>query len=617
MNREQLERQLHDLAEATSDMVCTHDLAGRIVSVNSAASRALDIPAEELVTMNVRDLLTVESASSFDAYLATVATSGAARGMMSVVTRDGRVRVWQYENRRYENLVSGAAHDVTETALALRQVRESEVLFRSIVENASDMIAVLTSRSVIRYHNPAMERTLGHTSDDLIGSTLLDFVHASDIDRMREFFSRQVDMPPASYTAEVRLRRSDGTFRSFEVATRNVVRAGHVEAIVLNARDITDRRLLELQLEQANRVNSLGRLAATVAHEFNNVLMGIQPFAELLERPKISSDTLAKCARHIGNSIQRGKQVALEILRFTQPSAPARKPLRMNEWLSRLVPEIEAQCSNGTSVRCEIPEGSPVVLADGGQIAQVITNIANNARDAMPLGGTITIRVREPHPAETFPFAILEQPERYVLISVTDTGTGISAEVLPHIFEPLFTTKKNGGTGLGLAVAHQVVQRHDGCIFAESSAGAGTTFHIFLPKIEAAEETKPATTLPAAPPHLRRVLIVDDEASVSEGLESMLRLKGFDVTSVATGGQAAGAIRRFEPEVVLLDIGLPDIDGAALGLALRREIPELPIVFCTGHGDRRMASDDDRTRFIQKPFMIDELIAEIASLELS
>jgi signal transduction histidine kinase len=237
--------------------------------------------------------------------------------------------------------------------------------------------------------------------------------------------------------------------------------------------------------------------------------MGIQPFAELLERPKISSETLAKCARHIGNSIQRGKHVALDILRFTQPAAPARKPVRINDWLARLLPEIEAQCDNDTSVACEIPEESPVVLADGGQIAQVITNLANNARGAMPIGGTITIRVREPHPAETFRFAILEQPEQYVLISVSDTGTGIDAEVLPHIFEPLFTTKKNGGTGLGLAVAHQTIQRHGGCIFAESSAGAGTTFHIFLPKSEAVEEPMPAAKSPAPPLHLRRV---DDAA---------------------------------------------------------------------------------------------------------
>jgi len=194
-----------------------------------------------------------------------------------------------------------SAIDVTETALALRKVKEDEQLFRSIFENASDVIAVLTTRSVIRCHNPAMERTLGYRSADMVGSTLLDFVHADDVERMREFFSRQADDPTASYTSEVRLRRDDGTFRSFEVATRNIVRAGQVEATILNARDVTDRRLLEWQLEQANRVNSLGRLAATVAHEFNNVLMGIQPFAELLERPKISSETLTKCARHIAS----------------------------------------------------------------------------------------------------------------------------------------------------------------------------------------------------------------------------------------------------------------------------------------------------------------------------
>jgi two-component system cell cycle sensor histidine kinase/response regulator CckA len=357
-------------------------------------------------------------------------------------------------------------------------------LFRSIVENASDVIAVLTTRSVIRYHNPAMERTLGYESSDLIGSTLLDFVHAKDADRVREFFSRQAHMPSASYTAELRLRRADGTFRSFEVATRNIVRGGHVEATILNARDITDRRLLEWQLEQANRVNSLGRLAATVAHEFNNVLMGIQPFAELLERPTISNETVLKCTRHIGNSIQRGKRVALDILRFTHPAAPERKPIRVNDWIESLLPEIEAQNANSVPLVCERPLPSAVVMADSGQIAQVLSNLTNNARDAMPRGGTLTISVREPRPGETFPFAIVEQPERFVQISVIDTGDGISPDVMAHIFEPLFTTKPNGGTGLGLAVAHQVVQRHGGCIFADSEPGRGSAFHVFLPKGE-------------------------------------------------------------------------------------------------------------------------------------
>ncbi len=596
-------------------LVCTHDLQGRIVSVNPAACRALDMSREELIGKNVRDILTAEAASSFDRYLATVATRGIARGMMSVVARDGRVRVWQYENRRYGNLVSGAAFDVTETALAIRRVKEDEQLFRSIFENASDVIAVLTTRSVIRYHNPAMERTLGYRSDELIGATLLDFVHADDVDRMREFFSRQADDASASYTAEVRLRRGDDTFRSFEVATRNIVRAGNVEATILNARDVTDRRLLEWQLEQANRVNSLGRLAATVAHEFNNVLMGIQPFAELLERPNLSTEMLAKCARHIGNSIQRGKAVALDILRFTQPSAQEQKPVRVADWLDRLRPEIEAQCDNSITVVSDRPAESPLVLADAGQMAQVITNLTNNARDAMPRGGTLTIRVREPRADERFSFGIVEQPERFVQISVTDTGTGIRPEVMEHIFEPLFTTKQNGGTGLGLAVAHQVVQRHGGAIFAESRIGEGTAFHIFLPKIAATNEEQRDERRPAISRRVRRLLIVDDEQGISDGLASMLEPEGFEVASVVTGGQAAPAIDRFNPDVLLLDIGLPDVDGAALGAVLRSDLPELPIVFCTGHGDRRTAVHDEYTRFLQKPFTVDELLAEIASLD--
>jgi len=608
------ERRLRDLISSTTDLVCGHDLHGKIVSVNEAVIRGLDIPERELLAMNIRDILTAEAASSFDAYLATVAVAGVARGMMSVVTRSGQVRVWQYENRRYGNLVSGAAHDVTETAYALRKVKANEELFRSIVENASDVIAVLTPDSQIRYHNPAAQR-LSYSSAELMGRSLVDFVHPNDADRIGEFLARQAVHLTANHTTEVRLRRSDGSWRSFELATKNVVRAGDVDAIVVNARDITERRLLEWQLEQANRVNSLGRLAATVAHEFNNVLMGIQPFAELLERPKVSSETLLKCARYIGNSIQRGKSVALDILRFTQPSAPERKPLNVNEWLRHLLPEIEGQCDNTIQVTSDLSASGPSVLADGAQMAQVIANLTINARDAMPRGGTLTLRVREPRGDEVFPFGVVEQAERFVQISIIDTGMGIAADAMPHIFEPLFTTKHNGGTGLGLAVAHQVVQRHGGSIFADSKLGSGTAFHIFLPKVDPAYVSEPEARRPARPLHLRRVLIVDDEPGIVEGLQSMLELNGFEVSSVYTGGEAAPAVRKFRPDVVLLDIGLPDVDGAQLGFMLRAEHPTLPIIFCTGHGDRRIAPDDDAIRFVRKPFTIDELLAEIAGLE--
>ena len=237
----------------------------------------------------------------------------------------------------------------------------------------------------------------------------------------------------------------------------------------------------------------------------------------------------------------------------------------------------------------------------------------------MPSGGTLTVNGNDLTPDATFPFGVVPHPDRFVQISIRDTGHGMPAEVMDRVFEPLFTTRQSGGTGLGLAVAHQVMTQHGGYIFVESEPGLGSTFHLFLPKAEPQSSEKGGVTGAArAAPAARKLLIIDDEASIVEGIAALLEQDGIEVEAIGSGVEAARAITSFHPDVVLLDFGLPDMDGSEVYAHIRELDRTLPVIFATGHGDRRILQDglnDPRTRFLQKPFEVADLLEMMVDLE--
>lgn len=610
-------------AASTHDLICTHDFEGRILSVNPAACGTLGLSAATLRGMTIQELLPPGAASGFAAYIGRLKRDGFANGIMKVVTRDGGRRIWEYRNTldTHETsapIVRGVARDVTEREEAFWTMRRSEEHFRSIIENASDIIAIVELDGRIRYKSPSVERVLGYPRNALVGTSVLDLVHPDDVSRAAGSLARQIADPAAIQTIELRVRHHGGTWRSLEIVAKNLVKTGQASAIVMNARDVTERKLLEAQLVQANRLGALGRLAATVAHEFNNVLMGMQPFAELMQRPNATPQVISKGAWHIANSIQRGKRIVLDILRFAQPYVPVTTAVDLGEWWETFAPEAENVLGNMISVVSTIPSRGLYTVADRTQLSQVLANLVANARDAMPAGGTLTVEASGLEPDATFPFGVVPHPDRFVQVSIRDTGHGMAAEVMDRVFEPLYTTKQSGGTGLGLAVADQVLTRHGGYIFVESEPGRGSTFHLFLPRATPPSSDKAAVTGLTRTPAARKVLIIDDEESIVLGIGSLLEQEGIEVEAIGSGVEAAQAIARFHPDVVLLDFGLPDMDGSEVYACIRELDRSLPVIFATGHGDRRVLQDglnDPRTRFLQKPFEVADLLEMMVDLE--
>jgi PAS domain S-box-containing protein len=600
---------LSELVECSPDLICTHALDGRIQFANPAACTALGYSIEQLRGMSLTDLLTENAKQLFDSYIDTLVNTGQAMGRMEVRTRSGERRLWEYRNAILGGrppVAGGMARDVTERVRSQRTLYESETHFRALVENGPDIISIVDTAGVICYHSPAAVYALRYTPQELVGMSIVTLVHPEDRDALLDLMRRESEGAAAIERIEVRLKIKSGAWRSFEVMAKPIARGTKVTGLLLNARDVTERKMLEQQLAQAHRVDSLGRLAATVAHEFNNVLMGMMPFAELLQKREPTPELIGRATQHILNSIQRGKRVTHDMLRYTQPAEPLIEPLAFEEWWNGYL--AEAQVLMGDHIRLQASVEPLTVMADASQLSQVFTNLIANARDAMRDGGQISVRVRAPECDESFTFGYVPDPSRFVQISVSDTGTGMPPEVLSHIFEPLFTTKSNGGTGLGLAVCHQVVTRHGGFIFADSVEGRGSAFHIFLPKAIVQRPAQLKVDRPAIAP--RRLLIVDDEEMIAEGLKSLLGDLGFHALTASSGAAAMERLETFEPDLVLLDIGLPDLDGNEVARRIHARKPDLPIILMTGHGE---TTGEELT--LRKPFDIDQLLERIAELD--
>lgn len=610
----QIAADLQSLFVRSGDFFCIHDLGGKLLSLSPSACAALGYSPADLARLPARTLLAAGARPLFVAYLGALRRDGHAAGRMRMRTRDGEERVWEYRCVVVDaeaGRVAGVARDVTGEEATRRAGSESEERFRDLVETGADVIAIVDLGGTVSYCSPSAQEVLGRRADALVGTSYAALVEEADRPALVGLLTRAAAGDGAE-RAELRMRTAAGECRAMELLAKRRQRGKQPRGIVISARDLTARKLLEQQLEQASRLASLGRLAATVAHEFNNVLMGMMPFAELLERDGARVEVVERAVRHLGSSIQRGKRVAQEILRFTQPAEPALQPVGLREWMERSMPEVQVLLGDHIDIATFLPDVT--VLADPTQLSQILTNLVCNARDAMAHSrGRLTLRARVPRGGEVFRFGVVPEPDRFVQFSVEDTGSGIPPELLGSVFEPLFTTKRSGGTGLGLAVVHQLVKGHGGHVFAESALGRGSTFHLFLRRIDEPITAEPEDPRAGVTPRVR-VLLVDDEDAICAGVAELLTRLGMDVETTGTAAAALEAVARRPPDIAVLDIGLPDLDGVKLAERVRARCPLLPIVFSTGHGDTRAIPPDDRMALIQKPFRVRELVDRMRAL---
>jgi PAS domain S-box-containing protein len=497
-----------------------------------------------------------------------------------------------------------------ETALNAAEQR-----YHKIIEFAPVGIYQATRGGRLLLANGTLARLLGFNSvDALTDSPIRDLF----VDYDEHLHSISAIRPGQSALIEGRMMRRDGS----EIQIRTVVHSvrdeqGEVlydEAFLVDVTELKaseeHARLLQQSLDKAKKVDSLGRVAATIAHEFNNVLMGIQPFAEVIHRGVGHDPSLQSAAGCIINAVKRGKGVTAQVLRFANPSEPRRQVIQVAPWLSTLEPELRQLVGDACRLDVAHCDDSLAFVADPQQLEQVLSNLVVNARQAMSRGGIIRLRCSGADANTAFSFGRLDRQETFIHLSVTDEGTGIPDDIIGSMFDPLFTTKRTG-TGLGLSVAAQLIEQHGGRIGVESTVGKGTTFHLLLPGVSG--NLAGGTPVPGPARRLpKRLLLVEDEAPIAEGLAGLLGLDGIEVTVVSTGAEVEGAVARCNPDIVVLDFGLPDMDGSIVYAMLQERWPWLPVVVSSGHAPSPGA--EHRPAFhLQKPYPYEALVEILSS----
>jgi PAS domain S-box-containing protein len=499
---------------------------------------------------------------------------------------------------------------ITERTAALNALREREEYFRSLIENAADPVLIIDADGKMRYASPAFERVLGYSPDEVMGRSAMEIIHASEIDRAYEVFGRVFDGAGRIVTSEVVMRHKDDSWRTLVITARNLLNDPAVHGLVVNLRDVTDQKLLAEQLRLSQRLESVGQLAGGIAHDFNNLLTVIKLHGELLADAVAPGGPAADDVAQIRAAADRAAGLTRQLLAFSRRQILQPRVLDLNAVVTSISPMLRRLIDENIEFALLPSLGEkPTVLADPGQLEQVLVNLAVNARDAMPDGGALTMETQVVELDEKYIDSHnVVMPGTYVLLSVSDTGTGMDSATRSRLFEPFFTTKEPGkGTGLGLATVYGIVKQSGGYIWVYSEPGEGSIFKIYLPLV--ADELSPERPVVSTP--LARgtetVLLVEDEEAVRMLARRILERSGYVVLEARHGGDAIMVSEQFAGTIHLLvsDVVMPHMGGRELVENLRPKRPDMRILYMSGYTDDDVLKRglvDSHDAFIQKPF---------------
>jgi two-component system cell cycle sensor histidine kinase/response regulator CckA len=500
-------------------------------------------------------------------------------------------------------------------------LRRSEERSQLLLEHISDVVMVVDEQLTMRYVSPSVTRLLGYAPDDLMGRRCVEVTHADDIHVIERFVQRPASAAPASAPRELRVRHHSGEWRLLEVTVANFVERANLHGLVLTGRDVTERQRLEGQLRQAQKMESIGRLAGGVAHDFNNLLTAILGFSEMLLEATPSTNPARHDLEAIQKAAEHGASLTRQLLAFSRRQVMEPTIVDVNELVRGLEPILRRLL--GEDVELIVHEDTlRSVHVDRGQLEQVLMNLSVNARDAMPDGGKLTIETRQVLLDEEYvqqrPYA---RTGHHVLLSVSDTGTGMDAATRARIFEPFFTTKELGkGTGLGLSTVYGIVKQSGGHIEVYSELGYGSTFQVYLPCVEAPVEIAPSMPLPPPDPRgSETVLLVEDDPEVRELLGRTLERHGYHLLSAATGSEGLAWVRNGSIAIDLLitDAVLPGVSGPALAREAALLRPGIRVLFVSGYTDDamlRLGLLSTNEAFLQKPFGSAALLSKVRQM---
>ncbi len=507
--------------------------------------------------------------------------------------------------------------DVTRREAMEKALRGSELRLRTLMEKIPDGVGVLSQDGHIIYANPAVTKMLGYSSEDLQGKPVWDFQHPEDRERATQR-TKELFRDSAEFPSEYRLIRADGTAFPVEISSRVIEYDGQ-PALLATMRDLTERRQLEDQLRQSQKMEAVGQLAGGIAHDFNNLLTVIQTSSELIaDSLPARVPELATDVEEVRAAVTRGKNLIEKLLQFSRRGDLAFKTLDIGMLVREFEPTLRRLLPEDIEIRLEVADNNPPVNGNSGSVEQILMNLATNGSHAMPSGGVLTIAV-------TLERLTMDDTKRgsavtagsFVCLSVKDSGSGMDARTREKLFEPFFTTRSlGGGTGLGTAVVYGLVQQHGGLIRVDSETGVGTTVRVYLPVATESEMAVEPSPEPEQRPEVyggtETVLVAEDEPALRRAAKRSLERLGYTVLLAADGEEALELFRRKRDlvDLVMTDIVMPKMGGRALYDAVRSEQAGTKFLFASGYtaGDiQERALLDPDFPFLAKPWTIDEL----------
>jgi two-component system cell cycle sensor histidine kinase/response regulator CckA len=489
-------------------------------------------------------------------------------------------------------------------------LRASEERFRALVENSSDALLLIDAEGRISYLTPSSERHLGWPSKQMVGRSIFDFIHPDDRELVTTRMAEMLSNPLRSVSQEVRFKHSDGDWRIMEGLGVNRLSDPSVGAIVINARDITERRKLEEQLRHAQKMEAVGQLAGGVAHDFNNLLTAILGYCSLMLDDVPDGDPIRQDLIEIQSAGERAASLTRQLLAFSRRQMLQPQIVDINTVVKQLEKLLRRLISEDVELVTVLASDLLMVRVDPASVEQILVNLAVNARDAMPLGGQLTIETANVEIDEAYVVThVVMEPGQYVMMAVGDTGCGMDAATRARVFEPFFTTKEQGkGSGLGLATVYGMVKQSGGYIWVYSEPEHGTVFKVYLPQAQTgAVPSSISTGKTSETAHgWETVLLVEDEDAVRALAREVLRRHGYVVLEAKHGVDALRVAERHADDIHLMitDVVMPHMSGRETAERLCTVRPKMKVLFMSGYTDHALMHRElpPGDAFLQKPF---------------
>jgi PAS domain S-box-containing protein len=616
--------QLALIVESSDDAIVGKSLDGKIVSWNAGAERIYGYSASEVLARPISVLIPPEQRDELPEILERLKRDERIQHYETVrVRKDGErinVSVSISPVKDAEGKVIGAsaiARDVTERKHVEAQLRKSEAQFRSLVHDAPYGIFRVTLDGQLLHVNPALVMMLGYDSEEeLMGRNMEKDIYRDPQSRQR--LIREHAHKDDFRGVEAEWRRKDGKVITVKMTGHPVLQKDNsVAYFEVFAEDITERRTLERQLFQSQKMEAIGRLAGGIAHDFNNLLSVILGHSDILEQQAGTNSRLGKSVEATRNAAERAAALTMQLLAFSRKQVIDPTVIDLNQSVSEIQKMLHRIIGEDIELTIRLQPGLGYVKADSGQLGQVLMNLAVNSRDAMPNGGKLAIETANVELDDTYVRQHLgAKPGPFIMLAVSDTGIGMDSETLSHIFEPFFTTKEPGkGTGLGLSMVYGIIKQNNGYVMAYSEPGRGTTFKIYFPRtVESLPVSRSVEK--EIPGGSETILVVEDELALRELTCVLLQEAGYTVLESAGVEDAIATAKDSQRKIDLLltDIVMPRLDGRELANQLVALRPSLKVLYMSGYTDDVIVHRGllkQATVLVQKPFTKAKLLRKV------